>query len=78
LGVCEVCGNIAACHEVQSKHLPSKKDANGSPLPIRYKVNVSIFVDTNSADEAEILVTQMLCGTEMMSRMWQVDSVEVR
>jgi hypothetical protein len=42
----------------------------------RYEVKVSIFVDADTDDEADDLVSGMLAGTETMSRMWQVNEVE--
>jgi hypothetical protein len=41
----------------------------------RYKVHVNIYVDAENEDAADDLVTQMMCGTEMMSRMWDVQDV---
>ncbi len=38
----------------------------------RYKVHVNIYVDAKNEDAADELVTQMMCGTEIMSRMWDV------
>jgi hypothetical protein len=38
----------------------------------RYCVSVNIYVDAKSDIEAEDIVTKMMCGTEMMSRMWDV------
>lgn len=38
----------------------------------RYRVYVNIYVDAETEDDANEIVTQMMCGTEMMSRMWDV------
>lgn len=42
----------------------------------RYKVTVSLFIDADSESEAEDFATNMMCGTEMMTRIWQVDNAE--
>ena len=44
----------------------------------RYQVPVFIIVDAETDTEAENLVTSMMCGTETMSRMWQVEKAEFK
>lgn len=44
----------------------------------RYKVPVFVYVDAETEKEAEDLVTQMLCGVEVMSTMWDVGDAEKR
>lgn len=38
----------------------------------RYRVYVNVYVDAESEDDANELATQMMCGTKMMTRMWDV------
>jgi hypothetical protein len=42
----------------------------------RYRINISIYIDAETKEEADNLVTEMMCGTERMSSMWSVDIVE--
>jgi len=42
----------------------------------RYAVKTTIYVDADTDVEADNLVTEMLCGTEQMSKMWSVDEIE--
>jgi hypothetical protein len=44
----------------------------------RYRVPVNIYVDAENGEGAEDIVTKMLCGTEMMSRMWDVQEAVER
>ena len=44
----------------------------------RYKVTVNVYVDAEDEDAADDLVTQMMCGTEMMSKLWDVQDVTFR
>lgn len=38
----------------------------------RYRVCVNIYVDSENEDEANDVVTRMMCGTETMSKLWDV------
>jgi len=42
----------------------------------RYKVPVNIYVDAINDEAAEDFVSDMLCGRETMSRMWDVGTAE--
>lgn len=44
----------------------------------RYKVPINIYVDAENEECAENLVSQMMCGTERMARMWDVGEAEFR
>ena len=44
----------------------------------RYKVQVNIYVDAKNEDAAQDMVTQMLYGTETMSKMWDVQDAAFR
>jgi hypothetical protein len=41
----------------------------------RYRVSVSIYVDAENDLVAEDIVTDMIKGECVMSRMWQIDNV---
>jgi hypothetical protein len=44
----------------------------------RYKVPVNIYVNSEDDLTAEELVTQMMCGAELMSKMWDVGDAEFK
>ena len=44
----------------------------------RYRVSVNIYIDAKSNIEAEDIVTKMMCGTELMSKMWDVQEAVER
>lgn len=44
----------------------------------RYKVPVNFYVDAEDEESAEDLVSRMLCGTEVMARMWDVEIAEFK
>jgi hypothetical protein len=43
----------------------------------RYKVKVNLYLDAER-EEAEDFASRMLSGTEIMTRMWDVDVAEKR